>query len=304
MLVEIPIAGVVTFAARGGGVGREGASIGAAIALVTDRADGASTSARATGAVPSARTVFASIFVGSSISTSTSTMIGFAPGVGAGFTANAVGVIFGSVDGIAGTDEGSGGTDEGSDTPSVLRGGIAGGFGCDLISASFSDSVFGFSGAFAAMPAGFTSTTGFASSGFASTAGLASASFVTTGFASAAFVSTRFASAAFVSTRLASATFVTGVDSSAFAFSAASAAMRAACSCLNTGSDSLVNRRTLSRTPGRPKRFAGVDHASTTTHSPRSTGVLSSSWIENAVSRPTGRVASVATKNEDSSQKR
>ena len=66
----------------------------------------------------------------------------------------------------------------------------------------------------------------------------------------------------------------------------------------------MVNRLTASRTPGRPNRFAGVAHASTTVHSPRRTGVLSSSWIENAVSSPTGREASVATKNEESSQNR
>jgi hypothetical protein len=80
--------------------------------------------------------------------------------------------------------------------------------------------------------------------------------------------------------------------------------LRAVCSWRNTTRLSFVNRFTASRTPGRPKRFAGVAHASTTEHSPRSTGVLSSSWIENAVSRPTGRVASVATKNVESSQKR
>ncbi len=88
------------------------------------------------------------------------------------------------------------------------------------------------------------------------------------------------------------------------ASAAASAASRAVCSILNTTMLSFVSRFTARRTPGRPNRLTGVAHASTTVHRPRSTGVLSSSWIENAVSSPTGRSASVDTKNVESSQKR
>ncbi len=65
-----------------------------------------------------------------------------------------------------------------------------------------------------------------------------------------------------------------------------------------------VSRRMPSRIPGRLNGFSVVVHASSTVHSPRSTGVLSASWIENAVSRPIGRVFSVATKNDESSQNR
>jgi heme A synthase len=57
-----------------------------------------------------------------------------------------------------------------------------------------------------------------------------------------------------------------------------------------------------SRMPGRPNGLAGVVHASMMTHRPRSTGVLSASWIENAVSSPTSREFIVATKNDESSQ--
>lgn len=89
-----------------------------------------------------------------------------------------------------------------------------------------------------------------------------------------------------------------------FASAAASAASRAVCSILNTTRLSFVRRFTARRTPGRPNRLTGVDHASTTVHRPRSTGVLSSSWIENAVSSPTGRSASVDTKKVVSSQNR
>ncbi len=71
---------------------------------------------------------------------------------------------------------------------------------------------------------------------------------------------------------------------------------------VKTATLSVVRRLMPSRMPGRLYGLAGVVHASTTVHRPRSTGVLSASWIENAVSRPTGRVLSVAMKNEVWSQ--
>jgi hypothetical protein len=71
---------------------------------------------------------------------------------------------------------------------------------------------------------------------------------------------------------------------------------------VKTSTLSAVRRRMPSRIPGRLNGFDAVVHASTTTHRPRNTGVLSESWIENAVSRPIGRELCVATKNDVSSQ--
>lgn len=65
-----------------------------------------------------------------------------------------------------------------------------------------------------------------------------------------------------------------------------------------------VSRLMPSRIPGRLYGFSAVDHASRTVHRPRSTGAPSESCIENAVSRPFGRVLSVAMKNDESSQNR
>jgi hypothetical protein len=79
-------------------------------------------------------------------------------------------------------------------------------------------------------------------------------------------------------------------------------ALRAAWRRAKTSTLSGVRRRMPRRMPGRLYGFAAVDHASTIVHRPRRTGVLSASWIENAVSRPIGRVVCVATKNDDSSQ--
>ena len=59
---------------------------------------------------------------------------------------------------------------------------------------------------------------------------------------------------------------------------------RRACSCASTSTLSGVSRLMPSRMPWRLYGFAGVVHASRITHSPRSTGVPSASWIENAVS--------------------
>jgi hypothetical protein len=79
-------------------------------------------------------------------------------------------------------------------------------------------------------------------------------------------------------------------------------AVLAAVNRANTSTLSGVSRRMPRRMPGRLNGFAEVVHASTTVHIPRSTGVLSASWIEKAVSSPMGRVVCVATKNDVSSQ--
>ena len=63
------------------------------------------------------------------------------------------------------------------------------------------------------------------------------------------------------------------------------AAARAPCSCANTGSLSGVSRRMPSRMPGRLNGLSPVDHVSSTTQVPRSTGVRLTSWIENGVSK-------------------
>ncbi len=92
---------------------------------------------------------------------------------------------------------------------------------------------------------------------------------------------------------------------SASAFGAASAlSARAISSCSSTFSLAGVSRRTPSRRPGRPYGFCAVAHASRTTPSPCSAGVPPTRSIENAVSSPIGRIASVEMNTELASQNR
>ena len=96
---------------------------------------------------------------------------------------------------------------------------------------------------------------------------------------------------------------VAGVATTVFTSSAATGP-RVISSSSNTCMLLAVRRLIPSRTPGVLNGLFADAHDWRTTHWPRSTGVPSARFTENAVSRPAGRVLFVETKNDSSSTKR